>query len=85
MAASNHESAMCPCLAYNVYLHQSDPFLPRLLAITSGTFWQLEIHPAEYSATYTHPESSLPVFLCALVYSCFAFDVHCNQSANKLR
>lgn len=73
MAASNHESATCSCLACNVYLHQSDPFLPRLLAIVSETFWQPKIHPAEDTATYIHPESSLPVFFL----ECFSLQMFC--------
>lgn len=82
----SHESAMCPCLAHDIYLHESNFFLSRVLTIAPATFWQLQVHSAEDSTTYTYPESSLPVCLCALVCTCHAFDVvHCNQSANKLR
>lgn len=86
IAAFHYEHATCLCLVHSVYLHELDLFLPRFLAIVSGTFWQLKLHSAEDSAIFTHPESSPPVFFFTLVCNCIAFNVvHCNQSANKLR
>ena len=66
---------MCPCLAHSVYLHESGLFLPRLLALVSGTFWQLKLRSAEDGTTYIHQEPSLLVFFCALVCSCIASNV----------